>query len=214
MSNTSQVMTFNSGAEDVLLFSNDHSFFQHTGYTRTSNFAQTYVDTPCKGGSGTAAATTLPKRIQQSWCEMDNMRLRLNSHEVHSAIDGINREFLQERLMPSIHSGTSTVFTRAAMRHTSGSQSGETLHDLKMLAGDQDRKDIFVFPIGLAPESTNPSGSINFSKVSNGELTFDLMGFHNVKNGGTLKENFVVDMYPLYYNWAQIKDGRVFQSFV
>ena len=35
--------TFNSGAEDDLLFSNDHSFFQHTGYTRTSNFAQTYL---------------------------------------------------------------------------------------------------------------------------------------------------------------------------
>jgi len=64
MANTSQVMTFNSGAEDVLLFSNDHSFFQHTGYTRTSNFAQTYLDTPCKGGTcqlGTTATFELTK---------------------------------------------------------------------------------------------------------------------------------------------------------
>jgi len=162
----------------------------------------------------TAAATTLPARIQQSWCEMDKMILRLNSHDVHSSIDGINREFLQERLMPAIHSGTSTVFTRAAMRHTTTTQSGETMHDLKMLAGDQDRKDIFVFPIGLAPESNYPSGSINFSKVSTGELQFELTGFHNVDGAGTLKEDYQIDMYPLYYNWAQIKDGRVFQSFV
>ena len=39
------------------------------------------------------------------------------------------------------------------------------------LQGALDRKEIYVFPFAIAPENTNPSGAVNFSKVSHARLT-------------------------------------------
>ena len=88
----------------------------------------------------------------------------INSGNYHNDLDkGLDRAYLMERIMPSIHSGCSTTFTRASLKHISTGVAPETMHDLKMLAGDQDRKEIYSFCFALSPESDNPSGHLNFS---------------------------------------------------
>ena len=164
-------------------------------------------------GTAEAALTGNTPVVKQSWCEMTSLKLFLNSQDTHPAIEGISRDYLQNRIMPSIHSSTGTTYSRVAELHA-GDTSVEGLHDIKTLSANLDRKDIFVFPIALAPESSNPSGSINFSKVSTAKLEFDIWGYCNVAGASkALDETFQIDVYPLYYNWLQIKDGRAYQSF-
>ena len=40
---------------------------------------------------------------------------------------------------------------------------------MAQLAELTDRKNIYVYPFSLNPEGMNPSGHLNFSKVSHGE---------------------------------------------
>ena len=88
-------------------------------------------------------------------------------------------------------------------------------------------KNIFVYPFSLNPEGNQPSGAINFSKVSHCKLELKLHDGEAGKtedatnaahvardtksaNGGY---GYRVDVYALYYNWLQIKDGRAMLSF-
>ena len=75
-------------------------------------------------------------------------------------------------------------------------------------------KNIFVYPFSLNPEGSNPSGAVNFSKVSHAKLKIhldkDFIAAQSGLQGGT---QYRVDVYGLYYNWLQIKDGRALLSF-
>ena len=99
------------------------------------------------------------------------------------------------RLMPMMHSNTSSVY-----EHTGDRFLQETL----------DRKEIYVYPFALNPEGHNPSGAVNFSKVSHARLTISLDG---ISRDGSLEDNFQFDVYGVYYNWLAIKDGRALTSF-
>ena len=71
----------------------------------------------------------------------------------------------------------------------------------------------------------NPSGAVNFSKVSHAKLRIDYdairgAGTYNAGTDGagsyvdaTQAEEYVVDVYGVYFNWLQIKDGRALTSF-
>ena len=50
----------------------------------------------------------------------------------------------------------------------------------------------------------------NFSKVSHAKLTIDYTAF---KGAADADEEYVVDVYGVYFNWLQIKDGRALTSF-
>ena len=90
--------------------------------------------------------------------------------------------------------------------------------------GLEGSKNIMVYPFSLNPEGSNPSGAVNFSKVSHAKLTLHL-DEDLTRDGGTgpcgladgklpaSVEGFRVDVYALYYNWLQIKDGRALLSF-
>ena len=73
-----------------------------------------------------------------------------------------------------------------------------------------DRKEIYVYPFALNPEGANPSGAVNFSKVSHAKLTIDYTAFQGAADAD---EEYVVDVYGVYFNWLQIKDGRALTSF-
>ena len=90
--------------------------------------------------------------------------------------------------------------------------------------GLQGSKNILVYPFSLNPEGANPSGAVNFSKVSHAKLGINLdMGkgdaaspLYKTANGmpgGLDGSPLRVDVYGLYYNWLQIKSGRVLLSF-
>ena len=108
--------------------------------------------------------------------------------------------------MPMLHSNTSETFTSAGATDAGHDASATFAHLGEML----DRKEIYVYPFALNPEGANPSGAVNFSKVSHAKLTIDYTAF---LGAATKDEEYVVDVYGVYFNWLQIKDGRALTSF-
>ena len=84
-------------------------------------------------------------------------------------------------------------------------------------------RSLSLFSLSLNPEGSNPSGAVNFSKVSHAKLTLhlDIPDSTNTTSpmsttmqaAGMGGNDFRVDVYALYYNWLQIKDGRALLSF-
>ena len=108
----------------------------------------------------------------------------------------------RHRLLPLLHSNSNQVNKNFYAR-----DGGEWA---RQFYGMQGSKNIYVYPFSLNPEGSNPSGAVNFSKVSHAELTLKLPeGVTRTSDNDELQ----VDVYALYYNWLQIKDGRALLSF-
>jgi hypothetical protein len=105
-----------------------------------------------------------------------------------------------------LHSNTSETFTTAGVTDAGHDASATFAHLGEML----DRKEIYVYPFALNPEGANPSGAVNFSKVSHAKLSIDYTAFQGAAGAD---EDYVVDVYGVYFNWLQIKDGRALTSF-
>ena len=71
--------------------------------------------------------------------------------------------------------------------------------------------EIICIPFALNPEGHNPSGHINFSKISYASLELKLGGGSAYTD--TTCGDIYVDVWAPYYNWTQIKDGRIVNSF-
>ena len=81
---------------------------------------------------------------------------------------------------------------------------------MKGLAELMDRKEIYVYPFALNPEGANPSGAVNFSKVSHAKLFIKGSAFATTDN---TEVEYRCDVWGVHYNWLQIKDGRALTSF-
>eukprot|EP00965_Chrysotila_dentata_P191071 6174295-Pleurochrysis_carterae.AAC.1 len=144
----------------------------------------------------------------QSYLQIDNFKLSLNGQERHPSLasSGLDRNYLMNRLMPMLHSNTTSTYQESV--------DGITLttaeSDFKRLAESFDRKEIYVYPFSLNPEGSNPSGAVNFSKVSHAKLNISGTAFatDDAKN-----IDYQVDVYGIYYNWVMIKEGRALISF-
>ena len=149
---------------------------------------------------------------------VDSMQLTLNGQERHPGLSGgIDTEYLQHRLLPQLHSNSNSVQKMLMATTADGAE--------QQRYGMQGSKNIFVYPFSLNPEGTNPSGAVNFSKVSHAKLQINLDKSTTtgspIIEGGTgmpgdsaaTKSALRVDVYGLYYNWLQIKDGRALLSF-
>ena len=137
--------------------------------------------------------------------ELEHISLTINGQERHPSLGkGIETYYLKNRLMPMLHSNTSDVERTKLM--LAGNHGHKQLHAEEALNG---AKNIFVFPFSLAPEGTNPSGAVNFSKVSHAKLN---LKWKNPVGWGT-SDNMRIDVHAIYYNWLQIKDGRALLSF-
>jgi len=124
---------------------------------------------------------------------MTKFQLTLNGQDRHPSLSsGIDKKYIQDRLMPMLHSNTSSNHSNAA--------------DAALL----DRKEIIVYPFSLNPEGSNPAGAVNFSKVSHAKLTVEL---GKDSAGASMSGDHTLDVYAVYYNWLQIKDGRALTSF-
>jgi hypothetical protein len=155
----------------------------------------------------------------QGTVKVKSISLSLNGSERHSGLEkGIEADYLRERLLPMLHSNSS---------QKESARKG-VLEDLaqQLEYGQSGSKNIFVYPFSLNPEGSNPSGAVNFSKVSHAKLQIHLEDARTgiadksplgIPTGGsTLPEEIDglrVDVYALYYNWLQIKDGRALLSF-
>lgn len=158
-----------------------------------------------KSGSDVFATAGKPARAT---LKVNAFKLSLNGQERHPSLaaEGIDRDYLMDRLMPMLHSNTSHTFNDLGNTNVT---AGQTELDFKHLGEMYDRKEIYVYPFALNPEGANPSGAVNFSKVSHAKLEIDV----GVFGTGTEDVEWLVDVYGVYYNWLQIKDGRALTSF-
>ena len=137
---------------------------------------------------------------QEVKCLVQSIKLNINGHDRHKSVDGLDRDYLLNRIMPRLHSNTSNTY----------SDVNQSSAALKELGAILDRKEIYVFPFALQPEGSNPSGALNFSKVSHAKLTIK---WSKYTRGFSTIQKPLIDVYAMYYNWLQIKDGRGMLSF-
>jgi len=167
-----------------------------------------------------------------------SFNLRLNGQSRHLDGDGIDRDYLMNRLMPMLHSNATEEYRLAHGQRNANKQerlataqglfagnSAQQLglssavthdasaHELQTLSEIFDRKEIYVFPFALNPEGANPSGSVNFSKVSHAKLSINLNGIAPGLTGAALEDDYQFDVYGVHYNWLAIKEGRALTSF-
>ena len=172
------------------------NYFGYCGANRVSN-----MDSLCNSvihAHGMAA----------SWIDLKTVQLKINGRNCHSTGDygRIDRSYLQERLMQMQHSNSTTDYWRAVDKHVDVSEN-ESSHDLQMLAGSLDRKDIFTFPIAMYPEDHNPSGAINMSRCSVKQLELTFAAWNNVsKPNDFLVDDYQFDVYAQYCNWLDFKN--------
>ena len=140
-----------------------------------------------------------------------DFKLSLNGQERHPSLasTGISRDYLMDRIMPMLHSNTSDNFIEAGVTDPGFDGSATFAHLGEML----DRKEIYVYPFALNPEGANPSGAVNFSKVSHAKLDIGYLAERFDGGAAGDSEEYVVDVYGVYFNWLQIKDGRALTSF-
>ena len=140
-----------------------------------------------------------------------DFKLSLNGQERHPSLasSGISRDYLMDRIMPMLHSNTSDNFIEAGVTDPGFDGSATFAHLGEML----DRKEIYVYPFALNPEGANPSGAVNFSKVSHAKLDIGYLAERFDGGDANSGEEYVVDVYGVYFNWLQIKDGRALTSF-
>ena len=169
----------------------------------------------CVEENGTSEAS------EPTYLKTTTFQLKLNGQSRHLDGQGIDRDYLMHRLMPMIHSNTHEGFSQVASSSlVRGVGALDTVSkavpasDFDMLAQLKDRKEIYVYPFALNPEGANPSGSVNFSKVSHAKLSIGVLGFAPSCSGtGSTVDDYQVDVYGVYYNWLAIKDGRALTSF-
>merc|ERR1712007_225959 len=120
---------------------------------------------------------------------MKKFRLTLNGQDRHPSLSsGIEKSYIQDRLMPMLHSNTSNnhptpvsaLFSVTAgnlLDSTGAACSGSSTGSVAVtntLSELLDRKEIIVYPFSLNPEGSNPAGAVNFSKVSHAKLSVDV----------------------------------------
>ena len=157
-----------------------------------------------------------------TYLKTKSFTLKLNGQTRHLDGQGIDREYLMNRLMPMLHSNTGEQYAQifdSSLSSGVGKLNSESVpdpaSDFAALSQLKDRKEIYVYPFALNPEGANPSGSVNFSKVSHAKLQIAVEGFapSAASASTSFTEDFQVDVYGVYYNWLAIKDGRALTSF-
>ena len=183
------------------------------------------------GGGKDPNPESWPNRVEEqgtseaakpTYLKTTTFQLKLNGQSRHLDGQGIDRDYLMNRLMPMLHSNTGDDFAQIAASsvHTGVGQLNEAEKpppesDFTALSQLKDRKEIYVYPFSLNPEGANPSGSVNFSKVSHAKLSIGVLGFAPSAGSSpaSVSDEYQVDVYGVYYNWLAIKDGRALTSF-
>lgn len=144
--------------------------------------------------------------------KLNSVSLTLNGQERHPGLTSnkLDNHYLKYRVLPQLFS--SSDFSEETLEHfDNGTTASTTLrnelqaHRHELLGA----KSIYVYPFSIHPEGANPSGSVNFSKVSHAKLSCDV----DIVASGTRTPEWRMDVYAVGYNWLQIKDGRGLLSF-
>lgn len=155
--------------------------------------------------------------------EFQGVKLILNGQEKHGIEGGsvgMDRKYIKQRLMADLHSKSHNgqgdnihqiIEQLGGLVVTGGTDSGSaitdlTTADLSHIPRETD-SEIYTVPFSLHPENLNPSGSVNFSKVSHAVMRI----FY--KNDTSTDKQLFLDIYALGYNWVSYKAGKATLSF-
>ena len=163
----------------------------------------------------------LPSEQPDHYLTLKRMKLTINGQSQHLDGNGLDRDYLMDRLMPMMHSNTGDVYKRLAESSINTTEADHDAYkaDLAAMHELHGRKEIYVYPFCLAPESPGPNGTMNFSKVSHAKLEVfvDGGGTSGPNPAGSFastdEEEYQLDVYAPYFNWLAIKDGRSLLSF-
>ena len=167
--------------------------------------------------------SSLSTNYVEAYLKVNSFKLTLNGQERHPSLaaEGIDRDYLMNRIMPMLHTNTTNTFREisdsshnksgSSIQHHFNTNSPFPTDDYKALAELLDRKEIYVYPFALNPEGANPSGAVNFSKVSHAKLTIRGKSFSTASVADGI--DYRCDVWGVHYNWLQIKDGRALTSF-
>jgi hypothetical protein len=151
--------------------------------------------------------------------DVDKIKLKLNGSERHTMIDdGVGRDYLSDMIVgrqrSTFANNDSNNHIGSMLMASSKNGYDGTMKDraAAQLQKMHDSKSIFVYPLCIDAEGDNPSGSVNFSKVSHAKLSFDVTAFSGGL-GPDVDTEFYIDVYAVSYNWLQIRDGRALVSF-
>ena len=98
--------------------------------------------------------------------------------------------------MPQLHSNCSSRYTQLLKMHSEHSgypnylmagtgptqDRDSSIADFRHLEQCLDRKEIYVYPFCVNPEGSNPSGAVNFSKVSHAKISITGKAFGQATN--------------------------------
>jgi len=143
--------------------------------------------------------------------ELTNFKLTLNGHTRHLDGKGLDVDYLVNRMMPMMHSNNSEIYAQQYKSASHGELGNQIMSDIEMLSQFKDRKDIFVYPFAMNPQSDNPSGHVDFSKVSQARLSIGYTADCDSDTAGSV--DYECQIVGLHYNWSAIKDGRMLVSF-
>lgn len=149
-------------------------------------------------------------------------QLKLNGQDMHTGLDYVERDYIKNKLMPRLHSqdehsAAAVEQLREATANAIDSIKAMNLNnasDLTALAGVQadlseavgvKSPEVYVVPLSMDPENINPSGHINFSKVTHATL--------RVYYSSTSTSKVTCDIFAQGYNWLTIKNGRAQLTF-
>ena len=178
--------------------------------TVTATNASTQTASTFTGSSLAFDVVQISTKPTVPMLDVTNFKLTINGHTRHLDGKGLDKQYLCNKMMPGMHPNQ-TEFYKQLSGGSSQSSSDSGHHavmDYMHLQQYKDRKDIFVYPFAMNPQSENPSGHVNFSKVSHSQLDIMCMAY-----GPNVNQTYQVDVIGLYYNWAAIKDGRMLVSF-
>lgn len=143
--------------------------------------------------------------------ELTNFKLTINGHTRHLDGKGLDVDYLVNRMMPAMHSNSSEIYAQQHKSAGHGDDGNHIMSDIEMLSQFKDRKDIFVYPFAMNPQSDNPSGHVNFSKVSQARLSIGYTAYCDSDVKGSV--DYECQIIGLHYNWSALKDGRMLVSF-
>ena len=189
-------------------------------------------------GTGTivsvsGSATTYPVADAEAhgFAKLENIKLSLNGTSRQLDGQGISTDYLEHVLQPLQHTNTrkrenhhakSSAKNRIELAAASNPDDNKIVEvgkyvtdSLHMSRVANDAKNVFTYSFALAPEAANPSGHLNFTKVSHARLELTLKGFCDPRKSvdATVKDLYEITVRGVNHNWVSINQGRATITF-
>ena len=181
--------------------------------------------------SGSTTTYPVDDAEAHGFVKLENIKLSLNGTSRQLDGQGISTDYLEHILQPLQHTNTrkrenhhakSSAKCRTELMAASNPDDNKVVEigkyvtdSLHMSRVANDAKNVFTYSFALAPEAANPSGHLNFTKVSHARLELTLKGFCDPRKSvdATVKDLYEITVRGVNHNWVSINQGRATITF-